>query len=115
MFEGVRDLFRGARRIEVFLLAVLAALVGFCLLNTGTGNDFVPGNDTEARLEAMLSCIGGVDNPHVMINDAQDGSIKGVVVIAGGMSEIKPRLNVQNAVSTILDVDLSRIEIIDRE
>ena len=116
MLERLRSTLRGARQIEIFVLIILIALAGLCLMDRKSSNTD-NGADTalEARLESILACIDGVDSPEVMITESDIGGVNGVVVVARGIENMQARLNVQNAVQTLLNIELSRIEIIDRK
>ena len=115
MLERLRDTLRGARRIEIFLLIILIALAGLCIADKG--GDVQDNHETplEVRLKEVLSCINGVEAPEVMVAEDESGEIFGVVVIARGAGDVYTRLDIQNAIKTLLDVELSRIEIIDRK
>ena len=49
------------------------------------------------------------------LKGARRAEITGVVIVARGMENMKTRINVQNAVQILLNVELSRIEIIERK
>lgn len=113
MAEKLKDLFNGARRIEWVIIIMLIMLVAMFLMD-GEGA-FQENTTLEGRLEHVLNAIDGVEDPRVMVSCREDGSTQGVVVVAGGVSQMRPRLKVQSAIQTLLNVEVSQIEIIDRK
>jgi len=109
------DVLRGARRAEIFILIVIIALAGMYMLNENGNRHVGTNTELEARLRDILTYIDGVNAPEVMINQNLEGEITGVVIVARGVENIKTRMSVQNAVQILLDVEISRIEIIERK
>lgn len=112
MISEIIDKMRAARKIWIYvLIAVIAALV---LLSLNGTNESVGGKtDLESRMESILSDMDGVGKARVMITQQDDGEIKGVLIATAGANRISIRLNIQNAVKTLLDIDLSKIEIVE--
>jgi len=110
----IRDLLRGLRQIEILVLVVLIALACIFLLDNNTA---VNGNETEleSRLKDIIVCIDGIKDPEVMIAQSDEGIISGAVIVARGVDDVKNYLNVQNAVRTLLDIEIARIEIMERK
>lgn len=115
MLGRLRDTLRGARRIEILLVVILIALAGLIMADKGAGMQTNHETLLEARLQEVLSCIDGVEAPEVMVTEDESGEVFGVVVVAGCDGDMYTRLNIQNAIKTLLKVDLSKIEIIDRK
>lgn len=114
MSEKLRDILHGARRIEIFILLIVFSMIGLYLMHNK--QDITPSSDTaiESRLESILSGIDGVNRPDVMVTQEENGKFVGVVVVADGSVDISTQLNIQNAIKTLLNIEISRIEIIDR-
>lgn len=109
---ALRDRLRGARRIEIFAAVALVsalALLGLGGLRTDGPSDRPA---LETRLEAMLSEIEGAGRVRVMITEADSGEIVGAVVVARELRDMRAYLDVQSAVRTLLDIELSQIRII---
>ena len=114
MLERIRDTLRGARQLESLVLIIVFALVGLCFVGTGSLQKVSDETPLEARIRGILTYIEGVKDAQVMITEDEEGGITGIVVVANGVSDMTVRLNVQNAVMTLLDAELSQIEIINR-
>jgi len=112
MNSGIIARFRGARRIEIYILFIISAIIILLALNgeTGQRNDKL---EIEKRLEAILSDINGVEKINVMITRQEDEKVVGVLIVTRGIDRIQTQLEIQNAVKTLLDVELSKIKIID--
>ena len=113
MALGFAERYRGARHIEWFAMIALVALA--VLLMTGrtrTEAKTPPKSDTEARLEQMLSQLSGVEAVSVMIAQNDQGKATGVLVTARSIRDIRTYLQIQQAVATLLDVEIDRIEIV---
>ena len=104
---------KGARRIEWLVLAlalILAAL--FLLSNADTsGQETVAKTDLEARLERVLEAVDGAGKVRTMVTQREE-EIIGVLVVAEGAGEMRVRLEIAQAVQALLDVELSRIEVV---
>lgn len=72
-------------------------------------------DEVESRLADMLSSIDGAGKVKVMIMRADDGSIRGAIVTAEGASNISVREKLQNAVKTVLGIELNQVEIFQME
>lgn len=114
MLERIRDTLRGARHIELIVLIVLIALIGLVFLNRMDVSVDADKTPVESRLEDILSHLDGVKSPAVMVSESSDGDILGVVVIAQGAESIQNRLNIENTIRTLLNIDTTNIEIINR-
>ncbi len=111
MGHPLTERLRGARRVEWFALAALIALLALLLLNQRPP---APSQKTELeqRLEGLLSRINGVGEVSVMVNADGNGAITGVAVVAPELSDMGAYLSIQNALSTLLNVDHEAISII---
>ena len=106
---------RGARHIEWFAALVLLTLLALAL--TGGRAALSPknqGSSLERRLEAILSRIDGVGRVSVMIAEDEQGTPVGAVIVAEGLTEVRPALEVQAAVRTLLGIEENRIRVIGR-
>lgn len=112
LFDRMAQALRGARKLELFLLAALIATGGLMLFKGYDGNT---DNDPEARLQEILGSISGVGKIKVAVNEDDSGNVVGVVVVAQGASDMRTYLAVQSAVHTFTGADISDIEIIDME
>jgi len=104
------ELLKGARKIELFLLAVATAIL--LMLSLKTVQPDHTQTELERRLAAILERVEGVGNADVMVTENPDGSILGVLVVADGAENISVRLRLQYAVQTLLDANASIIEIV---
>ena len=102
---------RGARRIEWFVALVLLALLILALTGSRLAGSSEDGS-LEQRLERILSSIDGVGEVRVMIAEDGEGRLTGAVIVAKSMKDIRPTLEIQKAVRTLLDIDESRIRVI---
>jgi len=112
LFAKLTQTLRSARRLELILLVVLIAAAG--LIMTGTDRQS-ESDGIESRLERVLGCIEGAGSVRVAVNQATDGSVLGVIVVAEGASDMRTYLNIQSAVRTFMGIDLSMIEIVGME
>lgn len=106
---------RGARHIAFF--AALAGISALALILAGGQRESQPqGGRTalEARLEAILGEVDGVEDVRVMITQDEAGETIGVVVVAERLRDMRAYLDVQSAVRTLLDARLDQIRIIGR-
>lgn len=113
VFSRITQGLRGARRLEIFLALALVAAAALMIMGDG-GTD---GAQTalEARMERTLSAIEGAGKVRVLINEGDTGEIMGVLVVAEGAGDIRVYLSLQNAVRALMDIDVSRIEIVRME
>ena len=113
IFERVRERLRGARRLELYALAVALALLGLIVLRgKPAGQTAVQRTALEVRLERVLSRIDGAGAVSAMVNEDVDGTVTGAVIVAEDLSDIQVYLQLQRAVRAVLDIDISRITII---
>ena len=104
---------RAARFMEVGLLIVALAILGLMMLNAGSNaREDVRGTSLEIRLARLLQQIDGVGRVNVMIAQDDDGAVTGVVIVAGGLSDVRTCLEIESAVQALLGVDLDHIRII---
>lgn len=115
MGAGILAKLRNARRIEIYCLIIIAA--AFILLaSNGQVHENNEAFSLEARLENILASINGVKNVDAMITQhADEGEIIGVLIVAEGMNGMNTYLEIQSAVKTLLNIELSQIKIIYRE
>lgn len=109
------DRLRGVKHIGwVLLAASLAALVlaggGETGLNTGA-------TGLERRMESVLSCVEGAGRVRVLVNgggqeETPRSGQGGVVVVAEGAGELRVRMELERAVTALLGVESSQIEIL---
>ena len=103
------DMLRGARRIELFIALVAAAVLLLQLVGTVSVGG---GTELEQRLAGILSQIEGVGRVRVMVTENPDGGAEGVLVVADGADDIRVCLQLQYAVQTLLGTDAAQIEIV---
>ncbi len=107
---------RGARRIEWFAALVLLALLALALTGSRLANPANDGkSDLERRLEGILSRIDGVGQVSVMITVDGEGKPIGAVIVDRELEGVRPALELQAAVRTLLDIDGSRVRVIGRQ
>lgn len=105
------ELFRGARKIEIFLMIAAAAML---LLQFGSTSGKHAQTDLESRLTLALRQIEGVGEVHVMIVQQEDETAQGVLVVADGADDVGVCLRIQYAVKTLLGVESSEIEVMKK-
>lgn len=113
VFSRIMQELRGARRLEIFLAIALAAVAALTIMGDG-GTDGAQ-TTLEARMERTLSAIEGAGEVKVLINEGDAGEIMGVLVVAEGAGDMRVYLSLQSAVSALVDIDVSRIEIVKME
>lgn len=107
--ERLRQILRGARRIEFWIAAAAAcALLALCL---GEGGQAGGASATEARLERVLSRIEGAGRVTVMLSGEEEAPT-GAVVAASGAGDARVALELQRALRTLTGLELERIEIV---
>jgi len=65
---------------------------------------------TELKLTKILSCIEGVGDTEVMVNEGKEGVV-GVVIVCEGGDNLMTKSDILNAVSTALKIDKKIIAI----
>ena len=110
MFARFTDALRGARKSELLLILALLCAVTLIMYAPRTDSGVVTG--IERRMEHMLKKINGAGDVQVMITQNTSGETTGVLVVAEGASDIKVKLDILNAVKTLLCIDADKIEII---
>ena len=107
----------GARHIGLFAGLVMLALFTLVLTNVHSVSPSERTGETalERRLERLLSKIDGVGQVSVMITESDEGEILGAVIVAEGIKEIKPVLEIQTAVRTLLQLDAEHVSILGRQ
>lgn len=109
------DRLRGARHIG--WLALTAAAAAIILLLTGSGETADSGATAlEKRMESVLCCVEGAGRVRVLVNGGEpalgSGQSAGVLVVAEGARDIRVRMELEQAVMALLDIDASQIEIL---
>ena len=102
---------RGARRIELFAALALSALLALALIN-GREGQTPQKTELESRVERILSCMEGVGEVSAMITQEEDGTVRGVLIVARELADLGVYLRLQRAVASLLEVEVDRIEII---
>ena len=111
--------FRERWRKDGWLLAALAGAVILCLA-LGNLDASSSRSREEARLEQVLSSMAGAGTVEVVLyyaaDDGQTISVpSGAVLVADGAADIAVRLRLTRAVSTLLGLDASRVEVFERK
>ena len=111
MARGLWERLRSARGFGVLTLLALMALLALVLSQDGGAP---PGGSTEleTRLERILSLVNPNGDVHVMVREDGEGGVAGAVVVAEGLTNLSTFLELQEAVTTLLQIDASRVEII---
>ena len=117
--EHILSCIRGAGKVEVMITYDTGTqIVPAMSTDTQTGITQNSGNDSQSTIEnrtessrpATVSQNGG--NEAIVLTEKQP-VVRGVIVIAEGAADIAVRLNLQNAVRTVLGVELSCIEVFE--
>ena len=115
MPKGLWERLRGARGIEILAALAVAALLALALLRGVGGRDATERTALEARLESILSDIDGAGDVRAMVTQDGEGRVTGALIVASELDSVRTYLNLQSAVATLLEVDLSRVEIVGRD
>ena len=112
MLSKFMDSLRGARKVEYLALILLVALAAlFWAQNRDAGGGSAAATELESRMESTLSQVAGAGNVRVMIAQADDGSVTGVLIVAEGAGDMGVYLALAEAARTLLGVDARDIEI----
>ena len=115
---------KGAKRLECFVRrAVAAALI---LLLTSRSAQEGQQTALEARMEAVLSAVRGAGRVRVLVTagegdsqafaqQAQAGTVQGVVIVAEGADDVRVALELSGAAQALLGVDAERIQVLKME
>lgn len=115
MPKGLWERLRGARGVELLAALAVAALLALALLRGVGGRSAPERTELEARLESILSEIDGAGQVRAMVTQDGEGRATGALIVATQLDSVKTYLNLQGAVATLLEVDLSRVEIVGRD
>lgn len=119
--EEVLSNIRGAGRVEVMITYETGPeLVTAMSTDTNTNRSESVGDgkqsnteqETQSQKPATVSGSGG--SSPIIITEKQP-SVRGVIVIAEGASDLMVRTNLQRAVQTVLDVPVGSIEVFERQ
>ena len=100
---------------DVLLISILAFILTFTVwkvFNNPSSNEESVGtmSETEKRISQILSEIDGVGKAEVVISENEDG-IHGAVVVCEGANNLKVIMDVREAVSTALNIEVANIKI----
>ena len=113
MPRGLLERLRGARGVEILLALALVALIALALMRIGgSGGGGSGGTELEVRVERILSAIDGVGRVRAMIAQDAEGNATGALIVADDLSDVATYLSLQSAVTTLLELDSSKVEII---
>lgn len=115
MPKGLWERLRGARGIEILATLAVAALLALALMHGVGRQSATERTALEARLESILSDIDGAGDVRAMVTQDGEGRVTGALIVASELDSVKTYLNLQSAVATLLEVDLSRVEIVGRD
>lgn len=104
-------------RKEGWLLVALAAAVLLCLTLGGVETASLR-TEEETRLSQVLSAMDGAGQVEVAIyyEETDAASVPcGAVVVADGASDVAVRLKLTRAVTTLLGIETSRVEVFQRK
>lgn len=104
--------FRELLRRDAWLYGAIVLCVVLALSVNALGRSGTP--DDEARIARVLSDIAGAGEVSVTIY-AEDAHPCGAVVVASGAEEIAVRLRLQEAVTTLLGLESSRVAVYPRK
>jgi hypothetical protein len=106
-----------ANKSILIIIALIGALIITVLLineynltNSSTTTSKVNQTENEIKLESILSCMEGVGQTQILINEDESG-INGVIIVCEGANNIMTRNNILNAVSTALNIEKNIIAI----
>ncbi|MDO5322761.1 MAG: hypothetical protein Q4G06_01980 [Clostridia bacterium] len=105
LFETIK----AARWLELTIAVGLICILIVLALGSGGGS---AASEEEARMQRILSKIGGAGQVSVMIARDERGDCTGVVVVASGAEDVEVMLRLQRAVQALTDLELSQIEIV---
>lgn len=117
--KSVLSCIRGAGEVEVMITYDTGAQIVPAMStdtqtgvtqSSGAGSESITENRTESSRPATVSQSGG--NEAIVLTEKQP-VVRGVIVIAEGAADIAVRMNLQNAVRTVLGVELSCIEVFE--
>ncbi len=117
--KNVLSCIRGAGEVEVMItydtgtqiVPAMSTDTQTCVTqSSSSGSESLTENRTESSRPATISQSGG--NEAIVLTEKQP-VVRGVIVIAEGAADISVRMNLQNAVRTVLGVDLSCIEVFE--
>lgn len=103
-------------RRDGWLIAVLIGSVAICLLLQG--NSATTTASEESRLAQILSAMDGAGSVEVALHyTVEDGASVAcaAVVVADGAGDMAVRLRLTRAVTTLLGIDGSRVEVFQRK
>lgn len=115
MPNGLWERLRGARGIELLVALAVAALIALALLHGVGGREDSQKTELEARLERILSGVDGAGEVQAMVTQDGEGNVTGALIVAKDLEDVSTYLSLQGAVATLLEVDLSKVEIIGRD
>lgn len=103
------------RMKDVLIVSILAFILTFTVWkvfnNPPSNAESVGGmSETEKRISQILSEIDGVGKAEVIISENEEG-IHGAVVVCEGANNIKVIMDVREAVSTALNIEVANIKI----
>lgn len=110
--KRILELLKGARRIEWIAALIAVAILLMQLL--GAIEPAGTQTDLERRLEAILASIEGVGRVEVMVAEDAEGGVEGVLVVAEGAWNAAVCLRIQYAVETLLGIEASAVEVVQR-
>lgn len=108
--ESVLGKVSGAKNVEVMIT-----------LESGTSYILASNSETRTTTNSDGTTTTVVSNPIIIENDDKDNpiiineilpKIRGVIVVSSGASDVNVRLNLLNAVQTLLDVPTGQIQIL---
>ncbi|MDD4076004.1 MAG: hypothetical protein PHC80_07915 [Eubacteriales bacterium] len=108
--------FEGA--VYLVLLFIAAAVYLLAIKLPEAQGNRTPGYGEDAaaaQLEEALSSMRGVGEAKVMITREEGNAVRGVIVIAQGTEDFAVKLNVQDAVCTVLGIEAGRVEIFEMQ
>lgn len=104
-------------RRDGWLLAALGTAVLLCLALGATEGGAAP-SQQESRLAQVLSAMEGAGRVEVAIyyeGSAEEAVPCGAVIVADGAGDVGVQLRLTRAVTTLLGMDASRVEVFQRE
>lgn len=111
MARGLWERLRSARGFGALAAVALAALLALLLMQSG-GPSASTGTQLEARLERILAPIVPNGRVRAMVREDGEGNVVGAVVVAEKLEDVATRLALEDAVTTLLQIDSAQVEII---
>ncbi len=113
--DDMREMLVKALAVLIILAIVFLSMDVFTQSRDGRRQIADSDGGTETSLAVMLSDIKGAGEVNVMVEESNDGEVKGVIVTASGAGNPVVRNNLTNAVAAIYDIPTSNVMVFEKE